>query len=168
MGNKLLSESECWKLYMDIANKFHPISDRNCPSIQREDILKDNAEGYEPVDVVNLSELDAGVQIYFRGYHSIADHILKIVGNGQVKAWKDTYANALIGPIDRIISMENKPEKVDGLSKIRIEEGILRAGNRFVMPYFKYNNDIGPVKIKEVLQPQTIYFAICLGIHMAK
>ncbi len=150
------------KLFREIIGAFNPNTDRDCPNIHHAINFEREINCYERVKEVNLRELRPGRGIYFIGQQSPAHYTLKIMENGLVSAWRDEDSNALIGPLNMIVTRH------DPITEKGIEEGIIRVRNTFVMPYFNYNTDTDSAKIKEVLKPSDLYFGTCMGILLTK
>lgn len=156
-----LTEKEMVKIWNKIITSFSPIDDRNCPNIRKELVLEGKLDQYQKVAEVDLNKLPVGHEVYFFGLQNPAYYTLKIVENGMVHAWRDTDTNALIGPIHNIITRQ--VNLING-----IEEGILRVGELFIMPYFNYNSDCKHTELKEVLKPNDVYFGTCMGLFLTK
>jgi hypothetical protein len=157
---KRLSNKEFFELHNGILDSFKVSQDRDCPDIRSRLISGIETDNYESVNELNLKNLNPGTEIYFIGYQTPAYYTLKIEDEGKVKMWRDTDANALCGPLDKIVTRGN----VDEQKKVLIEEGKLRVGDVFIMPYFNYTDS----ELKEVLQPDDVYFATCAKIFFKK
>ena len=91
----------------------------------------------EEVEYVNINEAEEGTVIKFYGTNSAAYYTLVIMkdeeGGKRVWAWRDTNAPNLDCALENIVSYKGREDE-----SFRVERGILRKGDRFAMPYFKY------------------------------
>ncbi len=180
MTIRIATPAEIDKYTQEMIQSFRPCPDRDCPffhyDYSRQNVRKEgnkvtfvDGNGLErSIEMIpkgsqlDLSQLREGTAVYFNG-GSAAYYTLKIAGDRMVKAWRDCDSNALVGPINKIISRENEPI---------FHEGILSVDLMFVMPYFKYNRDSNPEnsEVKQVLAPDESWMGSCifLGVERPK
>lgn len=144
------------ELLTQIKKSFQPVDYQNCPDI-REKLLRGEREGIETLDSVNLAELPVMTQIYFFGRGGAEYYTLEIAEGQQVRMWRDTDSNALLGQINMIVS-----QSIDG----EMKRGVIGRNYRTFMPYFKYDTSSGK---KAVLPPDEIWIVGgLLGLFVKK